>query len=363
MLGKTAEIKLDRRMYDQARNDKITFSQLLERLDPTPEGVSLDAFERQLKKLGIKMKTVYKNNGDVIHADPVDAFYRTEESAVLFPEAISRTVREAITQDTMLPWLIGQNTVINSDTYRTFYIDDQPSKQKKKRVTEASELPRAVIKSRDQTVKIYKYGRAIEASYEVIRRMQIDMLALHVRRIAMETAKDKVEEIIAVIRDGDGNSNAAPVFRMKADLDSSATAGTLSAKGFLYFLMLFEEFPCNTLIASKDAFIQIVSANIPSFSTVDLLKLLAQGTTVGISLAAPQLPSGDVRLFWHKDVPSLQVYGINRQFAIEQITEAGSDISESDKFITRQTSILTISENNGFSKIFKEATKILRIDQ
>ncbi len=361
-MDKANVIKLDRRMYDQAREEKITLSQLLERLDPSPEGSPLDAFERQLKRLGIKTKTVYKSNGDVIYADTVDAFYRTEESAVLFPETISRTVREAIVQDTMLPWLIGQNTVITGDSYRTFYVDDQSSKQKKKRVTEAAELPRVTIKGRDQMVRIYKFGRAIEASYETIRRMQIDMLALHVRRIAIEVAKDKVEEIIAVIRDGDGNNNAAPVLRMKADLDSSATVGTLSTKAFLLFLMLFEEFPCDTLIAAKDAFVQLVMANIPNLSTVDLLKLLAQGTTVGISLTAPQLPSGDVRLFWHKDIPNLQIYGINRQFAIEQITEAGSDISESDRFITRQTSILTISENNGYSKIFNEATKILNIN-
>jgi hypothetical protein len=357
-----ADIKLDRRLYDQARGEKVTLTQLLERMDPSPEGSPLDAFERQLKRLGIKTKTIYRPNGDVIYADALDAFYRTEESAVLFPEFISRTVREAIVQDTMLPYLIGQNTVINGDSYRSYYVDDQPSKQKKKRVTEAAELPRVSIKGREQTVRIYKFGRAIESSYEALRRMQIDMLAIHVRRIAMEVAKDKVEEIIDVIKNGDGNNNAAPVLKMKADLDGDATAGSLSTKGFLLYLMEFEEFPCNTLVAAKDAFIQLVLANIPNLSTTDLLKLLAQGTTVGISLSAPQLPSGDVRLFWHKDVPTLQIYGVNRQYAIEQVTEAGSDISESDKFITRQTSVLTISENNGYSKVFNEATKILNIN-
>ena len=357
------EIKLDRRMYDQVRHDRITLSQLLERMDPSPEGSALDAFERQLKRLGIKTKMVQKPNGDVVYPDTVEAFYRTEESAVLFPEYIARTVRQAIVEDTMLPYLIGQSTVIPGDTYRTFYVDDQPQKQKKKRVTEAAELPRVTIKGREQVVKLYKFGRAIEASYETIRRMQIDMLALHVRRIAIETAKDKVEEIIDVIKNGDGNDNAAPVYKQKADLWSGATENKVSPEGFLLFLMLFEEFPCDTIIAAKDAFIELVMANIPNLSTIDLIKLLATGTSFGVNLTVPQLPNGDVRLFWHKDVPSKQIYGINRNFAIEQITEAGSDISETDKFITRQTSVLTISENNGYSKIFTEATKILRIDQ
>lgn len=351
-------IQLNRDMYLAAAAERLTFSQYLEKLDPTPEGEKLDAFERQLKEQGIITKSLYEKG---IYADPVDAFYRTSESQVLFPEYIARQVREAIVQDTVLPYLIGQNTIIQGDTYRTFYVEDQPEAARKKRVTEASELPRAKIVGKEQTVKIYKFGRAIEASYEVIRRMQIDMLALHVRRIAIQAAKDKVEEIISVIKDGDGNNNAAPVLKL-TDLDSDATAGTLTAKGFLAFLMEFEPFPCNTLIAAKDAFLQIVLTNIPNLSTADLLRLLAQGASTGISLSAPQLPSGQFRLFWNSAVDSMRVHGINNQYAIEQVTEAGSDIQESDRFITRQTQVLTISENTGYSKMFVEATKTLNIN-
>lgn len=349
---------VNRNMYDRAREEKMTLSQYLEKVSPSPEETSLDAFDKMLKEAGIRVKSMYDKG---IRADDVEAFYRTEHSQVLFPEYIARQVREAIIEDTMLPYLIGQYTVITGDAYRSFYVDDQPQKQKKKRVTEAAELPRVSIKGREQTVRIYKYGRAIEASYEMIRRMQIDMLSLHVRRIAMETAKDKVEEIVTVVKDGDGNNNAAPVIRHHADL-GAGTAGTLTAKGVLLFLMEFEEFPCDTIIAAKDAFIQLILANVPSMDAVEVIKLLAQGTTVGVQLSAPQLPTGSVRLFWHDEIPSLRIAGINRQYAIEQVSEAGSDIQEADKFITRQTGVLTLSENNGYSKIFKEATKILNIN-
>lgn len=351
-------IQLDRFMYDRAREKKQTLSHYLENKHPSPEGSSLDAFQRALKQEEIVVKSLYEKG---IVANDLEAFYRTEESRVLFPEYIARTVREAIVQDTMLPYLVGVTTPINGDSYRTFYVDDQPQKQKKVRVGEAGELPRASIKGREQTVKIYKFGRAIEASYEVIRRMQIDMLALHVRRIAMQVAKDKVEEIIEVIKSGDGNSNAAPTVNLQT-LDSTASANTLTAKAFVLFLMEFEEFPCNTLIGSKNSFMQIVLTHIPSLTTADLLKLLAQGTTMGITINAPQMPTGSVRLFWHKDIGENEIFGINNQFAIEQVTEVGSDITEADKFITRQTNVLTISENNGYSKMFVEATKKLNLN-
>ena len=79
------EIKLDRRMYDQVRHDRITLSQLLERMDPSPEGSTLDAFERQLKRLDIKTKMVQKPNGDVVYPDTVEAFYRTRRKRGVVP--------------------------------------------------------------------------------------------------------------------------------------------------------------------------------------------------------------------------------------------------------------------------------------
>jgi hypothetical protein len=352
-------IELSFTVYDQAKAEKLTLSKYLEKLYPTPEGSKLDAFERALKQEGIIVKSVYEKG---IYADPVDAFYRTETSRVLFPEFIARTVREAIVEDTVLPYLIGQNTTIDTDTYRTFYVEDQPTKSKKVRITEAADLPVAVIRGKDQVVRLYKFGRAIDVSYEALRRMAIDMLALHIRRIAIQTAKDKVEEILNVIKNGDGNNNAAPVLKLSV-LDSGATPGTITPKALLKFLMEFEPFPCDTLIASKDAFVQLVLTDVPNLDTATLLRLLATGVTSGVNFNAPQMPNGTVRLFWNANITGNQIYGINRRYAIEQITEAGSDIREADKFIKNQTQILTISENTGYSKMFPEATKILDLDQ
>jgi len=352
------KIDLNHKMYHEASAKRETLSRYLERLDPTPEGSRLDAFERQLKARGIFTKTIFEKG--ITASVFEDAFYRTEDNDVLFPEFIARSVREAIVQDTVLPYLIGQYTTINSNSYKTFYVDDQPTKQRKKRVTEASELPKCKLTSRTQEVSIYKFGRAIEASYEVIRRMQIDMIALHVKRIGIEAAKDKVEEVITVIKDGDGNSNAAEILKL-TDLDSAAVAGTLTAEGFLRFLMKFKPFPVDTLIASEDAFVQIVLANFPNLSTTDLLAMLANGSTT-IDVSAPQLPSKTVTLLWDDSITGLTVHGISRPYAIEQVTEAGSDIQEAARFITNQTQVLTISENSGFSKVFKEATKTLNMD-
>jgi hypothetical protein len=353
-------LALTRDMFKEAAKARLTFTKYLESLMPPPDGSSLDAFQLQMKERGIVTKSNYAQG---ISASIVeDAFYHTEDNDILFPEFVARTVREAIVSDTILPYLIGQYTTINSNSYKTVYCDDQPTKASLRRVTESSELPRTKMVTRTQEVKIYKYGRAIEASYEVIRRMQIDLLALHIRRIGIQAAKDKVAEILTVIESGDGNNNAAETLNLTA-LDTDASAGTLTAKGFIAFLMEFEEFPCTTLIAEKSAFLQLVLTNLGTYTATDVLRLLTKGATEGINLSMPQLPSGNMRLFWDHTatIGSGKVLGINQQYAVEQVTEAGSDIQEADSFITNQTKILTLSENNGYSKIFKEATKLLNI--
>ena len=83
-------LKLDKGMYREAGR---SFSQVLEREDPSEryKGTSLeglDAFQRQLKRFDIKVK------GEA--SDPVEAFFRTSDAAVLFPEYISRTVRQGM---------------------------------------------------------------------------------------------------------------------------------------------------------------------------------------------------------------------------------------------------------------------------
>ena len=81
-------IRLEKGMY---RESGKSFSQVLESLDPSEayKGTALegtDAFQRQLKRFGIRAKG--------IGSDTVEKFFSTFESAVLFPEFIARVVRQ-----------------------------------------------------------------------------------------------------------------------------------------------------------------------------------------------------------------------------------------------------------------------------
>ena len=88
-------IKLEKGMYGRSGR---SFSQALEELDPsehyrgTPlEG--LDAFQRQLKRFDIHVKGA--------GSDMVEKFFHTSDSAVLFPEFVSRVVRQGMEEEMM----------------------------------------------------------------------------------------------------------------------------------------------------------------------------------------------------------------------------------------------------------------------
>ena len=90
-------LKLEKGMY---RQEGMNFTQVLESLDPSENyrGTALegtDAFQRQLKRFGIRAKGA--------GSSPVEKFFRTMDSAVLFPEYIARTVRQGMEENDILP--------------------------------------------------------------------------------------------------------------------------------------------------------------------------------------------------------------------------------------------------------------------
>ena len=90
-------VKLEKGMY---RESGKTFTQVLESLDPSEnyKGTALegtDAFQRQLKRFDIHAKGAY--------SDPVEKFFRTMDSSVLFPEYIARAVKQGMEENNVLP--------------------------------------------------------------------------------------------------------------------------------------------------------------------------------------------------------------------------------------------------------------------
>lgn len=351
-------------LYKQAHAKDMTLSTYLETQNPSPEGSKLDAFERLMKEAGILAKSL---SGKNIFSSKVEAFYRTSENKVLFPEYVARTLVQAMTQFPVFNYLVAARTPIDSNVYKASYLDMNDAKNKKatemRRVTEAADLPTATLKLGSTAINIYKYGRAIEASYEALRRMTIDIFNINIQEIGAQAANNKIAEILSVIKDGDGNNNAATSYKAK-DLDAAFSA-KLTRDAWIRFLLKFYPRNCNTVVADEDGLIQILEVLYPASSTAAKMdELLANGLNVSVEL--PQGLVSNFTLLYSPHVEKIggknAIYGLNRESAIEEIFELGSTINEADKFIKNQTEIMTVSENSGFRKILKNSSAILTLE-
>jgi hypothetical protein len=88
-----------------------------------------------------------------------------------------------------------------------------------------------------------------------------------------------------------------------------------------------------------------------------LLRQVASDLGFGALDAMQDLANGRV-LYGQTDAVATGVYlGIDARYALERITEIGSDIQETTRFIERQTELMTFTENDGFGILDTNANK------
>jgi hypothetical protein len=352
----------------------------------------LDGFSRMLKMAGIKVRA-FPSSG--LYADKVESFFKNEQTRTLFPEFCNRKWREVIygpmpdaralysdSDDALntVPrpiaaaaqgrWdkriqaaipsaaLIAMTTPIDGDAYKAYYLTDNPAQQRKVRVGSTAEIPTAKLTGGEREVRLWKFGRALEMSYEQVRRMRIDKLAMHVQKMSVQAEIDRVATIIDVLVNGDGNSGTAPTSYNLTTLDSGTTSGVTTLKAWLAFKMKFAN-PYQLLVAltQDDVALKLMLLNSGS-GNVPLSQLPANVTIGSFKAINPGLADGS-GLGWTADAPANKVVGVDTRFAVERVVEIGSNIQEMDKFIKNQTELLVMSEVEGYSIMDGNATKIL----
>lgn len=340
---KYENIRLEKGMYSQSGN---SFSSILESLDPSESyrGTALegmDAFQRQLKRFDIKVRGA--------GSDIVEKFYRTSESAVLFPEFIARTVRQGMEEANILPDITATVTKIDGMDYRSIASVPDDEDKTLAHVDEGAEIPRTSVKTKDSLIRLYKRGRMLVASYEAIRFQKLDLFSVTLKQIGGYTMKMHLADAISVLIQGDGNDNAAEVLSVGAS-PMGGTAGTLDYDRLVEFWARFNPYEMNTLLVGGDTLIKLLK--IDQFQN-PLTGLNFTGTgTLSTPLGA--------KLLRTDSMPSGTLIGLDKSYALEMV-QAGDVSVEYDKLIDRQLERAAITSISGFAKIFDSASKVLVI--
>ena len=336
-------LKLEKGMYGRSGH---TFTQTLEELDPsehyrgTPlEG--LDAFQRQLKRFDIKVKGA--------GSDLVEKFFHSTDSAVLFPEFVSRVVRQGLEEESILPHITATVTNFDGMDYRTIASIPTGDQKALRRVEEGAEIPQTTVRTQENLVRLHKRGRMLVASYEAIRFQRLDLFSVTLRQIGAYIGRQHLQDAVEVLLNGDGNDNAAEKFTIGTSPISGSQA-TLSYEALLDFWSQFDPYTMNTMLVSTD--VMLAMLKLSEFQN-PLTGLNFQGTG---NLTSPL----GAKLLRSAAVPQGTLIGLDKGYALEQI--CGSQVTvEYDKLIDRQLERAAITSISGFAKLFGEASKVLTV--
>ncbi len=336
-------LKLEKGMYRQAGKN---FSQVLEELDPSENyrGTALektDAFQRQLKRFGIKVK----GEGSSV----VEKFFTTMDSAVLFPEYISRAVKAGMEENDILPAITASTTVIDAMDYRSIYAEADESGAGMAVIAEGAQIPATRIQTRDQLLRLHKRGRMLIASYEAVRFQKLDLFSVMLRQIGSYIQKMQLSDAIAVLCQGNDGESPAESFAVGTE-PISGTSGTLAYDQLVEFWGEFDPYVMNAMIMGGGTMTKMLK--IPELQN-PLTGLNFQGTGV---LSTPL----GARLHRTAAMEDGMIIGLDSRYALE-LVKAGDVLVEYDKLIDRQLERAAITSICGFGRICDDAVKVLRV--
>lgn len=324
-------IKLEKGMYNISGK---SFTTVLEDLDPSEnyKGTSLeglDAYQRQLKRFNIKVS----GRG----CDKVEKFFSTPDSAILFPEFLSRAIKQGLTACDVIPEITAVNTIIDGIDYRAIKSETATATQND--ATEGNALREVSVRTDSSLVSLKKYGRLFSSSYEALRFQNLDVVAVIFKKIGMDIANEQMLDAVSALVSS-GSSAATEV--------EPETPGTLTYTDLLTLWKNFNPYHPNVMMASSTTIKEILS--LPAMQDAEA-GLAFHGTG---NLVTPL----GAKLVMVKGLEDGKIITIDSNFALQMI-QSGDVIVEYDKVIDKQLERATISVTAGFSRIFRDAVKVL----
>lgn len=318
-MKKYETLRLEKGMYEEPRR---TFSQVLEHEDPSDKYINtplegLDAYQRQLKRFDIKVRGT--------HSDPVEKFFTTKESSVLFPEFVARAVRHGMEDDGVLRDISATITEFDGSDYRS-----ATSENVSKKLDDGS-IPETSISEKSNPVRLHKRGRMLITSYEHIRLQRLDAFYVILRQIGKSISRAHLEDAIRILLNGDDEGKPAEKIKY---------TGTPRFEDVLRLWTHMDPYQMNTMLVSSNMLLRLQRVE----------ELQNSGRIVD--------PLADTKIIRTSVVPFDIAIGLDRNYALEQVIS--SDISvEYDKLIDKKLERSTITSTAGFNKLFPGASLVL----
>lgn len=382
-------------LYRDARAHKRSVSGWLDQLNPTDSAdrSGLDAFGRVMKELGIVSRSqpdrgIYASTFGELHDSIPGAggralvvewmwrqYHRAQQVApgiaqrallsgdftpgtMLRPYADDATLVGDFFQPAIpIAMVVAGSQGLDTDSFRSIFLTEPTAAAKRwYRVGETAEIPRVAIRVGERIISMYKYGKGVEVSYEVLRREPLDRLARTVQLVAVQNEIDKLATIIDILVNGDGNANTAATVVNLTSLDSAA-AGKMTLRAWIAFRGKFlNPYQMTTALAQSGPSLDVKLLNVGSANLpISTLPAFLNGQVVPMN---NQL-ANSIALGETPDAPSNKIVGFDKRIAVERLFEIGADIQETERYANNQTQVVFMTEVEGYRIINPQATKVL----
>ena len=318
-------------LYDQLNSLGLTHSQFFKAL-----GTGAD--EYCAKEFGVDLSRI-----------TVERFFQSDPAAKwLFPDIVRQAILKGIKRKPMFPELIIRDEKIGGTTYDVPFVTESEDDEELRSVAEGAAIPESEIAYGDRMVKLDKKGRGIIASYEVVRRMSVDMLRVHLERMGERLGRSLDARLADVLVNGDSSgSGTAPV------TVNTATSGVWVyddiVKGVMK-LSLEHYFTPTHILANSDLNQTILGMS--PFQDSHLFDFAKSGNL--------PTPFG-AKLVPLVDQPADKLTILDSGYAAQKLTEQDL-LVESDKLIHQQWDRTFITLVTDFAVIYEKARVVVQSD-
>ncbi len=276
----------------------------------------------------------------------VERFFQSDPDAKwLFPDIVRGAVTEGLRGKPRHPGLIIRDEAAGGPVCDVPYVRESAEQEELRTVAEGAAIPESSLTYGDRTVRLDKKGRGVIASYEVIRRMSMDMLRVHLRRIGERLGRNLDARLAHVLAFGDSSgSGTAP------ETLNSKTAGAWGfddlVTGFLTLSLGNDFTPTHMLVNGLTLARLLALDEFRDASLFDFTRTGGLPSPLGMTLVPmPDQPDGLITF-------------LDARYAVQKLTEQDLTV-ESDKLIRQQWDRTYLTVVTDFAVIYDKARVVV----
>lgn len=323
----------------------------------------MSGYEMVLAALNLPIRNDFKE-GIVLQAAS-ETFQTYPGTRAMFAPVIDDMLRWAYMQDqfeNVANFLAVSRTVNGPELIYTI-VDDKKDDYQTNTVPEGSRIPIRSIRTSEAAVRFWKHGSGFRTTYEFNRRASLDVLTPFAARVARELMISKAGTAVTMLVSGDGTANSAATVVDQSSFNgvvgTNSTNGKISYTHLLAWLVSRAKagMPIDTVVGNWDAYFQWLLLFQPTINA-NLTQAQAAQQMGNVTLTAPRVLPGPVNFALASSAPANKLVGLIKAETLEELREAGGDISEQAQNIENQTVNYVRTENTGYRLVMKDTRSI-----